>query len=157
MQPIVGYNYGAGKIHRLRRAYWLAVGVSTCIVSIGQLAGLTIPEQIGRAFTTDAGFDIRNSAMPTHITARIHCRRFSGCFYTLFQSIGKASASIFLSLARQVLFLIPLLLILPPEFGLDGVWVAFPTSDLIATAVTCLMVTYQFAQFHKREKELSVA
>lgn len=76
---------------------------------------------------------------------------------TLFQSIGKASASIFLSLARQVLFLIPLLLILPPEFGLDGVWAAFPTSDLIATAVTCLMVAYQFAQFRKREKELSVA
>lgn len=157
MQPIVGYNYGAGKIHRLRRAYWLAVGVSTCIVSIGQLAGLTIPEQIGRAFTTDAGL-ISETARCLHISLlAFTVVGFQVVSTTLFQSIGKASASIFLSLARQVLFLIPLLLILPPEFGLDGVWAAFPTSDLIATAVTCLMVAYQFAQFRKREKELSVA
>lgn len=70
---------------------------------------------------------------------------------TLFQSIGKASASIFLSLTRQVLFLIPLLLLLPPKFGLDGIWAAFPTSDLIATLVTAIMVGWQLSRFRRIE------
>ena len=68
---------------------------------------------------------------------------------TLFQSIGKAKASIFLSLTRQVLFLIPLLLVLPPRMGLDGVWTAFPLSDLVATLVTAVMVSWQLTKFRK--------
>lgn len=157
MQPIIGYNYGAGLIHRLRRTYWLAVGVSTIIVTVGQTLGLSFPQWIGRAFTTDPGL----------ISETARCLRISLMAFTvvgfqivsttLFQSIGKASASIFLSLTRQVLFLIPLLLLLPPKMGLDGVWMAFPASDIIATAVTVVMVAWQLSVFRKSCRKSSGA
>lgn len=152
MQPIIGYNYGAGLIHRLRRTYWMAVGVSTAIVTTGQLVGLTYPHLIGRAFTTDSGL-IAETTRCLHISLlAFTVVGFQIVSTTLFQSIGKASASIFLSLTRQVLFLIPLLLILPPKFGLDGVWAAFPTSDIIATVVTAVMIGWQLSRFRKAEK-----
>ena len=151
MQPIIGYNYGAGTIHRLRRTYWLAVGVSTVIVATGQIIGLTIPHLIGRAFTTDTGL-IAETSRCLHISMlAFTVVGFQIVSTTLFQSIGKATASIFLSLTRQVLFLIPLLLLLPPKFGLDGIWAAFPTSDLIATFVTTIMVGWQLSRFRKVE------
>lgn len=149
MQPIIGYNYGAGLIHRLRRTYWLAVLVSTGIVTFGQVIGLTMPEYIGRAFTTDAGL-ISETSRCLHISLlAFTVVGFQIVSTTLFQSIGKASASIFLSLTRQVLFLIPLLLLLPPTYGLDGVWAAFPASDIIATVVTVIMVSIQLSRFSK--------
>ncbi len=149
MQPIIGYNYGAGHIHRLRRTYWLAVGVSTCIVTFGQIIGLVFPDYIGRAFSTDPEL-IRETSRCLHISMiAFTVVGFQVVSTTLFQSIGKAAASIFLSLTRQVLFLIPLLLVLPPRIGLDGVWAAFPASDIIATLVTCVMVAFQLAKFRK--------
>lgn len=149
MQPIIGYNYGAGMIHRLRRTYWLAVGVSTLIVTVGQLIGLSFPQLIGRAFTTDAGLISETSRCLRLSLMAFTVVGFQIVSTTLFQSIGKASASIFLSLTRQVLFLIPLLLLLPPKMGLDGVWLAFPASDIIATAVTTVMVSWQLSAFRK--------
>lgn len=149
MQPIIGYNYGAGKIGRLRRTYWLAVAVSTVIVSTGQTIGLLFPDYIGRAFSGDAGL-IRETARCLHISLMAFTVvGFQVVSTTLFQSIGKAKASIFLSLTRQVLFLIPLLLVLPPRMGLDGVWTAFPLSDLVATLVTAVMVSWQLTKFRK--------
>lgn len=149
MQPIIGYNYGAGKIGRLRRTYWLAVAVSTIIVSTGQTIGLLFPDYIGRAFSGDAEL-IRETARCLHISLMAFTVvGFQVVSTTLFQSIGKAKASIFLSLTRQVLFLIPLLLVLPPRMGLDGVWTAFPLSDLVATLVTTVMVSWQLTKFRK--------
>lgn len=144
MQPIVGYNYGAGNFHRLKRAYWLATGWGTAIVSIGCAFGLICPDLIGRAFTTDSGLiAVITNAM----------RQALVCFWVVgfqivstnfFQSLGKIFSSIFLSLARQVLFLIPLLLIMTRHFGLDGVWMSFPLSDSFATIVTAVMIYIQF-------------
>lgn len=151
MQPIVGYNYGAGKLERLRRTYWLAVGVATLIVTIGQSVGLFFPDYIGRAFSNDPIL-IRETVRCLHISLMAFTVvGFQVVSTTLFQSIGKAKASIFLSLTRQVIFLIPLLLVLPPRMGLDGVWTAFPVSDLVATLVTTVMVVWQLAKFRKAE------
>ena len=69
---------------------------------------------------------------------------------TFFQSIGKAGKSIFLSLIRQVIFLIPLLLWFPRTMGLNGVWTAFPVSDILATAVTMAMVIWQFRIINRK-------
>jgi Na+-driven multidrug efflux pump len=71
---------------------------------------------------------------------------------TFFQSIGKSGKSIFLSLSRQVLFLIPLLLYLPHLFQLDGIWMSFPTSDVIATLVTLFMIIWQFRHLSQPAK-----
>lgn len=149
MQPIIGYNYGAGRIERLRKTYWLAVGVATVIVACGQIFGLTCSHLIGRAFTTDAGL-IGETSRCLHISMlAFTVVGFQVVSTTLFQSIGKAGASIFLSLTRQVIFLIPLLLLLPPHFGLDGIWAAFPLSDMLATIVTVVMVALQLSRMRK--------
>lgn len=151
MQPIIGYNYGAGQISRLKKTFWLATGVSTIIVTTGQAVGLLFPEYVGRAFTTDAGL-IGETSRCLHISlCAFTVVGFQVVSTTLFQSIGKAAASIFLSLTRQVIFLIPLLLILPSKFGLDGVWMAFPTSDVFATIVTVCMIVYQISKFSKSQ------
>lgn len=146
MQPIIGYNYGAGNFHRLKKTYWLTVRCATGIVTVGAAFGLLYPHLIARAFTVDSGL--------IEVTSRAFSIALL-CFWvvgfqivstTFFQSIGKVWQSIFLSLTRQVLFLIPLLLLLARWFSLDGVWMSFPISDIIATIVTASMIFYQFRQ-----------
>ena len=149
MQPIIGYNYGAGMLGRLKRTYWLAVGAATVIVAIGQIGGLGFPWHIARAFTSDTEL-IDQTVRCLHISLlAFTVVGFQVISTTLFQSLGKATASIFLSLARQVIFLIPLLLFLPGRFGLDGIWMSFPISDMLATAVTIVMVAVQISRLGK--------
>ncbi len=149
LQPIVGYNYGAGLVGRLKRAYFLAVGVATTICCIGAAVAISYPSIIARAFTTDAQLiGITSTALRTAMM----CFWFVGfqiVSTTFFQSIGKASKSIFLSLIRQVIFLIPLLMLLPPIWGLEGIWLSFPCSDLCATLVTAALIILQFRQINQ--------
>lgn len=143
MQPIIGYNYGAGQLHRLKRAYWLAVAVATAIVSSGAAFGLSFPSVIARAFTVDAGLIAATDRALSLSLLAFFFVGFQIVSTTFFQSIGQAGKSIFLSLTRQVLFLIPLLLLLPRYLHLDGVWLSFPSSDIIATVVTASMMWWQ--------------
>ena len=143
MQPIVGYNFGAGHLHRLRRTLWLAAGASTLITAVGSAAGMLFPRMIARAFTVDEEL----------IAVTVHCLRtallvfavvgFQVIATAFFQSIGCSAKSIFLSLSRQVLFLIPMLLVLPGKMGLTGIWLSFPASDVLATVVAAVMVSSQ--------------
>lgn len=143
MQPIVGYNFGAGQLDRLKRTYWLAVAWGSIVVSVGAIIGLTCPSAIARAFTTDATLiDVTENALRLSLMM-FWIVGFQIVSTTFFQSIGQVWKSIFLSLTRQVLFLIPLLLLLPSKLGLDGVWCAFPISDVLATTVTLLMIMWQ--------------
>jgi len=143
LQPIIGYNYGAGLVHRLRRALKLATAASTIICATGCFAGLMWPEYIARAFTSDEYL----------IGVTVNCLRHSLWAFAivgfpiistaLFQSIGSPGKAIFLSLTRQVIFLIPLLLWLPGIWGVNGVWTSFPVSDILATIVTAFMISRQ--------------
>lgn len=143
MQPIVGYNYGAGYYGRLKRAFMLAMGVATAVSVVGWGLGMLIPAEITRAFLTDeamvastAGYLMISMSMFWMVGVQIVSTTF-------FQSIGKVGKSIFLSMTRQVLFLIPALLILPGIYGLEGIWMCFPASDIAAFAVTIVMVVWQ--------------
>ena len=144
MQPIVGYNYGAGHLHRLRRTFLLATAVSTAITTAGCAAGLLCPGIIARAFTNDPGLIAATTRALTHSLFAFWAVGFQIVSTAFFQSIGKAWKSIVLSLARQVLFLIPLLMLPPGILGLNGIWYSFPVSDIFATAVTALMIIWQF-------------
>lgn len=146
LQPILGYNYGAGQFGRLRHAFLLACGTATAICIAGWAAGMVYPDIIARGFTTDAYL-----IEATHVCLRHALWAFPVVGIpivgtTLFQSLGMPGKSMFLSLTRQVLFLIPLLMVLPDRLGVEGVWLSFPISDLIATAVTVAMVAVQFRQ-----------
>ena len=140
MQPIVGYNYGAGNYDRMKRAFKITCAVATLCATVGWIGSTFFPYYIIRAFTTDEHL----------IEVAIHGMRIAmGVFpivgiqmvaTNLFQSLGMASKAIFMSLTRQVIFLIPLLLVLPRLFELNGVWGAMPVSDTIATLVTLLIL-----------------
>lgn len=140
MQPIVGFNYGCNQTERVARVYWLAVAVATVISLGGWIIGLTCPQVVARAFVSDP--DLVDFTAKALSTAMI-------CFWmvgfqivstTYFQAIGKIGKSVFLSLIRQVIFFIPLLLLLPKWFGLNGVWFTFWSSDILATLVTVIMM-----------------
>lgn len=150
MQPIVGYNYGAGNYKRARSVYWLAVTAATIITTTGALIGITCPRQVGMAFTDDPDLldaTVRALTICMMIFPVVGFQVVTSC---LFQSLGKVAESIILGLLRQVLFIIPALIILPEFWGLDGVWYAFPTSDFLATTIAALMVWLQLR--HMKQK-----
>ena len=149
MQPIIGYNYGAGLHHRLRRTYLLAVVAASVVTAGGAIFGLAFPREVGMAFTTD---NVLLDA--TERALRLCLLAFPVVGYqiistALFQSVGQATKSILVGLLRQVVFLIPLLIFLPREIGIDGVWLSFPISDLVATVVTTILVISQFRHMPK--------
>ena len=149
VQPILGYNYGARKFNRLRRAFWLAAGVGVAITTFGAVVAEAAPQWIAMAFTSDVQL----------IEATRHALRLSTLAFwfigfqivatTLFQSLGMAGKSIFVSLVRQVIFFVPMLFILPPLYGLDGVWLSFPVSDVFAILTVVGMVWYQMRRLRQ--------
>ncbi len=143
MQPIAGYNYGAQNIDRLLRVLKLAVISATCIMTVGWSVGMFFPQFIAHLFTTDDKL----------VSMALTAIRFNLLVYPIvgfqmvtsnfFQCIGKVRISIFLSLSRQLLILVPLLGILPQLFQLNGVWYALPASDLLASLIALtILVTY---------------
>lgn len=143
MQPVLGYNYGAGLIHRLKRTYFLATTVATALCIAGSIISLTCPGLIARCFTKDAElisqteFGLRTGTLAFVLVG------FQIVTSNFFQSIGLAYQSIILSLSRQVIFLIPLLWLLPASFGITGVWISFPISDILATLITAGFIIHR--------------
>ncbi|MGI6243192.1 MAG: MATE family efflux transporter [Prevotella sp.] len=152
VQPIAGYNYGSQQIDRLMRVLKLAIIAATCIMTVGWLIAMLLPNFCARMFTKDA----------TLIQLSIKAIRINMLFYPLigfqmvvtnfFQCIGKVKISIFLSLSRQLLFLLPLLAVLPTFFGVDGVWYSLPTSDLTAAIVAAVIMQTYMRKFKKQLK-----
>ena len=151
MQPIAGFNYGAGRISRVMEVLKLTIFYATLIMTSAFLIGELIPGIAVRIFTSDKelidlsvyGLRIAVMIFPL-IGAQIVIANF-------FQSIGMAGKAIFLSLIRQVLVLIPCLLVLPQIWGITGVWVSMLISDCVAAIVSTLMMVHQIKKF-KTEK-----
>ena len=153
MQPIVGYNYGANLYARMIRAFKLSVYCATCVMGVLWLFGVIWPEGFIRLFTHDELL-IAQSIAPARIMLcvmfAIGFPMITGNFYT---SIGMAPKAIFLSLTRQVLFLIPLILCLPILFqslGWDsiwGVWWALPISDSLSVITAAIVINRDMRKF----------
>lgn len=155
MQPIIGFNYGARKFHRLKRAFWLSVAAGSAVTFLGAVGAQFCPEYIARAFTTDSDL-IEKTAQALRIsTVAFWAVGFQIVSTSLFQSLGLAGKSIFLSLTRQILFLLPLIYIFSSVLGLQGVWMAYATSDIVATLVTTVMVIFQMRKINKLVRENS--
>lgn len=154
MQPIAGYNYGAMKFDRLMQVLKLAVIAGTCITTCGFLVAEFIPGPCARLFTTDPEL-IRLSVNGMRIMMAAFVLVGSQMVITnFFQSIGKAKISMFLSLSRQMIFLLPMLLLLPLFLGVDGIWWAMPISDTIAEIVAVVMMMTYMRKFKERHKLL---
>ena len=154
MQPIVGYNYGANQYKRMLRAFELTAVCSTFVMSSVFLLALFAPETMIRLFTHDTEL-INLSVIPMRVVC---CAMFlvgfqmvTGNFFT---SIGMAGKAIFLSLTRQVIYLIPLTLFLPYLFEgnpIMGVWWSLPLSDTLSALTAAIMLFVQIRNFKKHK------
>lgn len=152
MQPIVGYNYGSGRTKRLFKAFWLAAAAGVCVSTTGSLLGIFNPRPIAAMFMQDE----------EQIRCAVNCLRITLLTFwvvgfqivttNFFQALGMAGKAVFLSLTRQIIFMIPLLFILPPMLGLDGVWSAFPISDAVATIVAAALLWFQMREINRKHR-----
>ena len=152
MQPIAGYNYGAMHFDRMMKVLRYAIISATIVATTGWVVSEFMPYYCARLFTSDnelirmaeRGLKLANIAIPV-VGFQIVVTNF-------FQSIGKAKVSIFLSLSRQLLFLLPILLILPRFLQLDGVWLSFSISDAIASLMAFAVLWKYLRQFNRQQK-----
>jgi putative MATE family efflux protein len=132
MLPLVGFNYGARQKKRVNESIVLAMKVSTAISLFAFILVMAIPTQLMMIFTTDpAAIEMGRGALRLIflLSVTVGMQMITA---GVFQAIGKAKEAFVMSLARQVLFLIPLLVILPRFIGLNGIWLAFPLADFFA-------------------------
>lgn len=152
-QPIIGYNYGAKKYDRVKKALTLAAAAATLICVFGFLVAELFSHQIIELFNKDKelieigtrGIRIFMLMLPI-VGIQIVITNY-------FQAVGKASKAIFLSLTRQVLFLIPLVLILPMFFKLDGIWIAGPVADFSSSVLAILLLIKEFRYLQSKHDQ----
>lgn len=145
MQPIAGYNYGAQQTDRLMRVLKLAMIAATCITTAGFLVAELFPRPCIRLFTSDQTLLELSVTAINIIMVSFPLVGYQMVISNFFQSIGRVKVSIFLSLSRQMIFLLPLLLTLPPIFGIGGVWWSMPTADTISALVSAIIM-YRFVK-----------
>ncbi len=150
MQPILGYNFGANNWARVKQTLSKGLFIGACITIVGWGITELFPDVLSGFFTIDRelidiardGFRISFIAFPV-VGGQIVITNF-------FQSIGKPKLSIFLSLTRQLIFLIPFLLILPEFFGINGVWASMAASDLLAFLVALATLIVMMRRINHR-------
>ena len=141
MQPIVGYNYGAMQFDRVRTTLKICAVTATVITTIGCICAVSFPNLIARCFTSDPEL-LRITTNGLRIyTSTFFVVGFHIIITNYFQSIGRAGVSIFLSLSRQILLLIPFILLFPPLWNLNGAWLAQPTSNIISAIVAIIILS----------------
>ncbi len=153
MQPIAGYNYGAQKLDRLMRVLTLSIIFATIIMVVGWLIAMFLPYYCARMFTTDKTL-IEMGIKAIRIM--MLCFPFIGfqmVITNFFQCIGKVKISIFLSLSRQMLILLPLLGFLPLIWGIEGVWYCMPISDFAATAIAAVIMVWYMNKLKRLHRE----
>ena len=149
MQPIAGYNYGAKKFDRMMRCLRLAIFSATGVMTFGWLMAMLFPCAMARVLTHDAtqiemaAYGIRVNMLLFPIIG------FQAVVTNFFQCIGRVKIAIFLSLSRQLLFLLPLIVVLPLIWGLDGLWASLPTSDCIAAMVAAWVMWRYMREFRQ--------
>ena len=149
MQPIVGYNHGAHKFGRVKQTLKYCMIAGGCITSLGFVFSELFPNLVVNMFTDDKEL---TALARTGLQIGVLMFPFVGIqivISSFFQSIGKAKISIFLSLSRQLLYLLPCLLLLPHWWGLNGIWLSMPVSDLLAFITACLMLAHHIKKLNK--------
>lgn len=153
-QPIIGYNYGARKFARVKKALKLALIAATTIVAVGFILLQVFPAQVLGAFTSDNKLiNIGAHGMRVYLAA-LPVVGFQIVSANFFQAIGKAFKSLILSMLRQVIVLIPMLLVLPPVLKLNGVWLASPISDVAAFLITTIILLPEIKLLNQKERAM---
>lgn len=153
MQPIIGYNYGSGRFNRLIKTFTLAACCGVLVTTTGSVLGALMPRSIASMFMQDA----------EQIECAVNCLKITTLTFwmvgfqivttNLFQALGMAGKSIFLSLTRQMIFMVPLLFTLPHIWGLNGVWATYPISDFLSVLVAIVMLMMLMRKIRKQTME----
>jgi putative MATE family efflux protein len=149
LQPILGYNYGAGRYKLALKAIKIALVYATCLCFIAFILLYFFPEIFIRIFSSDADLIemASHAARRTFIAIYIIGVAFIG--QLIFQSLGKAVKAFITSLARPALFMIPMIMILPRFWGVDGVWLAFPFTDGLTVILTVILLIPEIREFQR--------
>ena len=149
MQPIAGYNYGAGHPHRLKEVYMRTMRANVIVGAVGAVLALTIPQILLRAFTKEADLLQVGAPAMRFMMVMFPLVGFTITNSNFFQSIDKPWIAIVTSLSRQVLFLAPMIYIIPPIFegwnwsGLMGVWCSMTISDILGAVLAFSLMLSQ--------------
>ena len=157
-QPIIGYNCGALRFDRVKRTLQAAIVAASGITCAGFLVVTLFPAQVIWLFNREDAALVQLGTHAIRIClAMLPIVGFQIVSASYFQAVGKPKQAMFLSLSRQVLLLIPAVLILPYFFGLDGVWAAMPTADLGSSILTGIWLAFELRHLRKRHTESTAA
>ena len=156
MQPIVGYNFGARQFDRVLKALRLTITCAVGVMTVGFILGQFFPAAVAKMFTddptliavTEQGLRITILAFPI-VGFQIVSSNF-------FQYIGQPQKAIVLSMTRQLLFLVPMLALLPPRYGTMGVWMSFPIADVAAALLAGTLLFFQIRLMRKHPERVKV-
>jgi putative MATE family efflux protein len=149
LQPIAGYNYGALQYHRVREVFVLTAKWEVLVTSLCFLVSMLIPDVAVRMFTNDPELVALSSRGLRIMNSGFALVGFGMVSSNLFQCLGMVRKSIFLSLSRQLLFLLPLIYTLPLWMQEKGVWISFPISDTLNIIVSAVMIVSLFRKFNR--------
>ncbi|MBP5210291.1 MAG: MATE family efflux transporter [Bacteroidales bacterium] len=149
MQPIAGYNYGAKQYDRVKEVLRLTIMCATVCTTLGFLCGELIPDTLVSLFTRDAELKALASHALRIMVSSFWILGFQIVISNFFQCIGHAKKAIILSLSRQLLFLVPFLIIFPSFWGIEGVWWSMPASDIVAAFLALIMIHNLMKTFGK--------
>lgn len=141
MQPIASYNWGARQYSRVRKVYWLTTGCVTVVTILCFLVSFLFPHVAVRLFTDDPTLEAHAIYGLKKMNMAIGIISINLVASNLYQNLGMVSKSIFLSLSRQLLILVPLLYLLPLSMNEDGVWYAFPISDTASCIIALVLIS----------------
>lgn len=140
LQPIIGFNFGAGNPDRVRKAIQMSILVTTGMSVVAFLSFMFFPEAFIRLFSSEQELIQLGTEAIRIITLALPLVGFQLIGASIYQALGKPLPALILSISRQVLFFIPAVLLLPLYFNLQGVWMAFPAADILAFIVTYFLV-----------------
>jgi Na+-driven multidrug efflux pump len=138
VQPIVSFNYGAKKYDRVKTAEKLGIIAATIVVTIGYAIAMIFPEQLISMFNQESELVNFGSRALKSWLFFLPVVGFQIIAASFFQAIGKYKSAMFLTLTRQVILLIPAIIIFPKQWGIDGLLKAGPFSDILSAALTCI-------------------
>lgn len=150
MQPVLGFSYGAKSYDRSITAINNSIKMATVVSLIGFVAAFFLSQQIISFFSTDLALIDIGSRVMKSIFLAWYLVGFQTIGSTFFQSIGKAKPAFITAISRQLIFLLPLLLILPRYAGIDGIWRAFPISDALAFGLTLALFLVQMRRLKEK-------
>ncbi|MBR5567766.1 MAG: MATE family efflux transporter [Bacteroidales bacterium] len=148
MQPIAGYNYGARQYSRVREVFWMTAKLAMVVTTICFAIGMFIPRLAAGIFTHDETLLAMSVDGLRILTLGFPIVGFQMIGTNFFQSLGMVKKSVILSLSRQILFLLPLLYVLPFWHGANGVWMSFPISDVLSALLTAILLRRLFRKFN---------